>query len=1617
MDSINLQKCCNQLLNLGKRNKLLYYSDTYSNRRVVSNCSADSLFQSLLNGDYFSFFDFDGYLNKNFVTYDSYNTDFSVRKEWMNRVRNEYQRKGDLDSLLLLPYRASLKSSRKRIIGQECSSIEDHGVSLLHLAIGRLHWKEKGKDGKPGEEVTSPLLLVPVSFYYDRNTHRDYLGRNGLNEVSCNNTLAFLFKQDYGIDLPEFDHDKFTVSSYLKNIEEMIAFKKDWYITNDLVLGLFTFSKIARYHDLKDNESFVTANPNVKCLFGQQDQELQASKEQDKEEKNRPFLPLHNVVDADSSQFAAIECAKQGDSFVLEGPPGTGKSQTITNIIAEARYDGKSVLFVAEKAAALDVVYHKLEKAGLDDFCLYLHGDVNKKDILSDISRVLHTPSCTVKENAWKIKENLQEEEKFLDSYSNAIYKNYPPRGDRVYQILGEASLLCSIPSPTFVFPDKNCLNRKFLDENIQKVNEVKDLCQKLSRKDEELPFYGIKEHPSDYDSKVQFQSQVEYLLSSLLSFQTSWNKISGLFGFSKDRPRKDVLNALKEKERIASLSFFDPARFDSSKRPLVSKARKVALNYLRQKKDSSFLKDKKEGILSLSGKDFEERFNNEYSSFLRFLKKGYRNDRKTLSSYSKKGKLNYVDAKNRASDLKQYQELLSELEKSIRELNDLFLDSERITEENIEAFSYDRNKLAKEKGITYQVISKENKSEFDETKYLLSSLPVEPKRRNSIVDFSNRFDPWKRNLLSLSYAEFVSTLEEFKNHRDDFSLNRKLYQLLDESKELGYFDFLDLYLKGDYSLDDLPSAFEKCFYTQLSHSLIENDPILKDASRRKIDEAETQFKKNDVTSFLIHQAEIKEQCALRIPNPNDVSGGIVSCFLKEANKKRRLISVRRMRSRFGTLIQRVKPCFRRSPLNVASFLHSDRHFDLVIFDEASQIFPWDAIGSIYRGKQLIICGDNKQRPPTNFFQVSLDHDDEGDEESDDISAFESVLDYAVAYPHKRLTWHYRSKNEELIAFSNQNFYEGSLTTFPSAIKKKKGFGVDFYYVANGNYKKNKRTNEVEAEKVVDLVCEDIRLYPDESIGIVARNISQQEEIQDQLEKRRNSDSALRKYGSEKNREKIFVKNLENVQGDERDRIIFSVGFSKDQDGRLSLNFGALNQQGGERRLNVAITRSRVNRQVVSSIHYYDIDLNRTDSIGRKRLRGYLEYAEKGTRLTLSVNQDERGNKSPFEEDIYQTLVSHGYLVDCQVGCSGYRIDFGVKHPTKNIYVLAIECDGANYHSAKNARDRNRLREQILEGKGWKFYRIWSTDWFRDRKNEEARLFAAVDDAIKNADSSVVDNTDITRDNKKEETVENEIEELPADLSQEKRKEEPLAPTTIEFVPERENEEPEMNHPESSSEKIEEVEEDNDDMDELPDEDDFLTVEEKPKFSLSDRFPSYQEEAVVASPDQLSASDVTWQRDYLKQKVFKIIKTEQPICKELILNKLSILLGRRKVTSVVTDAFHEIRFNLRYDGINRTTGKFTTYYWIDNQEVKLRINSTRSLDQIPDIEIRNGLIALVKREYLISYDELPKLFLKTIGYKSCPKQSCDDVAYFINQLLDEGKLLKDSNDNIRIPDK
>ena len=307
------------------------------------------------------------------------------------------------------------------------------------------------------------------------------------------------------------------------------------------------------------------------------------------------------------------------------------------------------------------------------------------------------------------------------------------------------------------------------------------------------------------------------------------------------------------------------------------------------------------------------------------------------------------------------------------------------------------------------------------------------------------------------------------------------------------------------------------------------------------------------------------------------------------------------------------------------------------------------------------------------------------------------------------MKWHYRSRYEQLITFSNKNFYDNTLVTFPSSTIDHEGIGVDYYYV-DGLFDRKSHTNRKEAEFIVDLIYKNIDEYPNRSLGVVAFSVAQQDLIERLLSKRRQEDSSKEWFfkRDDEHKEPFFVKNLETVQGDERDTIIFSVAYGMDEQGRLLHNFGPLNRAGGERRLNVAVTRAKDNVQLVSSMHASDIDLSRTSAEGARLLREYLDYAENGDVAldrSISVNPFEQFD-SEFEMDVCDFLRDHGFTVDTQVGCSGFRIDLGLKKPNSSDYVLAIECDGATYHSSKNARDRDRLRQEILERMGWRFYRI-----------------------------------------------------------------------------------------------------------------------------------------------------------------------------------------------------------------------------------------------------------------------------------------------------------------------
>lgn len=533
----------------------------------------------------------------------------------------------------------------------------------------------------------------------------------------------------------------------------------------------------------------------------------------------------------------------------------------------------------------------------------------------------------------------------------------------------------------------------------------------------------------------------------------------------------------------------------------------------------------------------------------------------------------------------------------------------------------------------------------------------------------------------------------------------------------------------------DIPALFERSFRRDLFFATIENESSLREFFGREQNERIDRFREVDDKIAELVREIIRARLAVHIPRDqvkNDIPRAEIGLLRHEIGKKMRHIPVRQLLNRIPNLLPRLKPCVLMSPLSVAQYLEpSHAIFDVVIFDEASQIPVWDAVGAIARGQQLIVVGDPKQLPPTNFFNSA--GDDEDSLAPEEFKDLESILDELMKYGlrHKRLQWHYRSRHEGLIAFSNRQYYENELFTFPSA-ETTLG-GVKFKYLPQARYDKGKsRTNRAEAET---LVVELVRRLRDSdgrghSYGVVTFSLAQQQLIENLLdEERRKFPEIEVHFGDEPpvEGEPVFVKNLENVQGDERDVIFFSICYGMDEVGRLSMNFGPLNRDGGERRLNVAITRAKYEVLVFSGLRADQIDLTRTRARGVRDLKYFLDYAERGPgALAAAISASSNGEPdSEFERMVAKRLRAAGFEVHHQVGCSGYRIDLGIVDPANpGRYQLGVECDGATYHRAATARDRDKLRHLILEGLGWTLYRIWSTDWWHDSEAEIKKLLS-----------------------------------------------------------------------------------------------------------------------------------------------------------------------------------------------------------------------------------------------------------------------------------------------------
>lgn len=546
----------------------------------------------------------------------------------------------------------------------------------------------------------------------------------------------------------------------------------------------------------------------------------------------------------------------------------------------------------------------------------------------------------------------------------------------------------------------------------------------------------------------------------------------------------------------------------------------------------------------------------------------------------------------------------------------------------------------------------------------------------------------------------------------------------------------------------DIVDSFKKRFYMLWLSKALDTKPSIANFKSVTHDKTVSDFCTHDEHQLSIARMRIREKLINNLPSKDRLLSAHdeMSILTRELGKKRRIMPIRKLFRTIPNLLLKIKPCFMMSPLSVSYFLEAQTYnFDMVIFDEASQIFPEDAIGAILRSKQVIIAGDTKQLPPTNFFASSANNldgqfDSSEDEYEDEI--FDSILEETASIlPNRTLLWHYRSRHEDLIAFSNSHIYKNELITFPGSAMSKADTGVEYYKVADGVYED--RCNIHEAKKCVQLIIEHIENHPDLSLGIIAFSEKQQSTIEQVLYEYREEHPEYEWFFDENKDEPFFIKNLENVQGDERDTIIFSICYAKNRRGTMLMNFGPLGKQGGERRLNVAVTRAKTNIKLVGSIEPTDIDLDRAKSDGAKLLRAYIEFAMKGA-ATLPMHQEETlENKDDFCDCIYDFLISKGFRVSRNIGCSDYKIDLAVEHPNKDgTFIAGIECDGESYFSARTARERDHLRPQILKNMGWNMYRVWSSAWIKNPKDEQERLLNFINKCMKGNPKEMTINID-----------------------------------------------------------------------------------------------------------------------------------------------------------------------------------------------------------------------------------------------------------------------------------
>lgn len=1241
-----------------------------------------------------------------------------------------------------------------RLRGEARLSLEERGINSLFIAFGTLTWYDKDK---PGEALISPLILVPVSLIKERG--RDIYKISILEEdIVLNPTLALKLKQTFGIILPEGDLlQEITYGTLIAKIRTMLVDREAWQIQENVFLSLFSYAKAAMIRDIIENEARICNHPILQAISGDirsyqagYKEPMPASALDVRVKPDRTF----QILDADSSQQVVIEAAKASSSFVVQGPPGTGKSQTIVNMIAELVGNGKSVLLVAEKDTALRVVYQRMVECGLNHLCLNLHhsGTTDKRKLVEDLSKTIKyidDIGSSSKNNHDIFFSQLISTRQSIASYLENLYEKEQPLDKSPFELFGEL-----LKKKREEVPDINVIFSNFSQWSSFKLQEANKLLNQLSKF---IPFLygerttvwsktGIDDY--SYELELELREKIEEFQQAidstqiinkqlrsipeieLLSTLESIEKYYVAFSHVLKAPMKLPENWTEANISIAQTAL---AKLKADLHPIENFEASLKQKYLSE----LFVPD----LPQLS-----ERYQ-KYSRFwfIRIFNRSYRRDLNRLNKLRiSTNPASHNELKRDLAQAVQIQSVRNEFNKSNYHARQVFgslfnpqLSHESELEPFEEALSWliGLQRYSLPLNFVQQVVeSPPYRQKLNQLIQQLESSQAQIKKGlDFLLSHFSENDIIDRNLLGnqISFTDLKNFLIIAKSDLPHFQDWLSYKETCEKLKNLGADNFTSALSDNRIDSQLWFPVLEKIIYQTYLDAILTRRPELKNFNFEVHERQIRDFSRLDHNQLDVARERLKQihterwQSWQRTP----VAQAELPRLTREANRQRGHSPIRRLLSDrqrgVPNLVKALKPCWMMSPLSVSQYIDPDViHFDVVIFDEASQLRTEDVVSSIIRSDRVVVIGDRKQLPPTSFFSTGDSGEDADDE---DDASYESILDECSNFMFGHtLKWHYRSQDERLIAFSNLHFYESQLVTFPNPVQNP-DLGVFFKHVPDGVYDRGGRTdNRIEAMTVAQLTLEHIQRVPNQSLGIIAFSEAQANAIQEQIEILSKDYPELEEFFSDSSTQ-FFLKALENVQGDERDVILLSIGYARDTQGRLSLNFGPLNKRGGERRLNVAVTRAKNKITLVSSILAGDLDLTRTSSEGVKLLHNYLEYAASGgKRLQGNSYTDDLHFDSPFEEDVYHALSHHPslqqYTIRTQVGCSGYRIDLAIAHNNRpGEFLLGIECDGASYHSSPTARDRDRLRQQILEKLGWKIHRIWSTEWFRN-KPEQVRL-------------------------------------------------------------------------------------------------------------------------------------------------------------------------------------------------------------------------------------------------------------------------------------------------------